>query len=76
MVDYRLFINNGVDAFNTTGKTLSIEEQPKTVSVDFLAEGNEDGEWEAHERELNMAPWGCPFFLNNEIVTGCKSNRG
>ena len=30
MVDYRLFINNGVDAFNTTGKTLSIEEQPKT----------------------------------------------
>ena len=38
MVDYRLFINNGVDAFNTTGKTLSIEEQPKTVSVDFLAD--------------------------------------
>ena len=38
MVDYRLFINNGVDAFNTVGKTLSIEEQPKTVSVDFLAD--------------------------------------
>ena len=24
MVDYRLFINNGVDAFNTTGKTLAM----------------------------------------------------
>ncbi len=37
-VDYRIFINNGVDAFNTTGKTLSVEEQPKSVSVDFLAD--------------------------------------
>lgn len=37
-VDYKIFINNGVDAFNTTGKTLSVEEQPKTVSVDFLAD--------------------------------------
>lgn len=37
-VDYKIFINNGVDAFNTTGKTLSVEEQPKSVSVDFLAD--------------------------------------
>ena len=37
-IDYRLFINNGNEAFGTTGKTLSIEEQPKTVSVDFLAD--------------------------------------
>ena len=38
MVDYKLFINNGVDAFGTTGKTLSVEEQPRTISVDFLAD--------------------------------------
>lgn len=38
MVDYKLFINNGIDAFGTSGKTLSIEEQPRTISVDFLAD--------------------------------------
>lgn len=38
MVEYKLFINNGNEAFGTTGKTLSIEEQPKTVSVDFIAD--------------------------------------
>ena len=38
MLDYKLFINNGNEAFGTTGKTLSIEEKPKTVSVDFIAD--------------------------------------
>lgn len=38
MVDYKIFINNGNEAFGTTGKTISIEETPKTVSVDFLAD--------------------------------------
>ncbi len=38
MIDYKLFINNGNEAFGTTGKTLSIEEQPRTISVDFLAD--------------------------------------
>lgn len=38
MVDYKIFINNGNEAFGTSGKTLSIEEQPRTISEDFLAE--------------------------------------
>ena len=38
MIDYRIFINNGNEGFGTTGKTLSIEEKPRTVSVDFLAD--------------------------------------
>ena len=38
MVDYKIFVNNGNEAFRTTGKTLSVEEQPRTISVDFLAE--------------------------------------
>lgn len=38
MVDYKIFINNGNEAFGTTGKTISIEEQPRTISDDFLAE--------------------------------------
>ena len=38
MIDYKIFVNNGNEAFGTTGKTLSIEEQPRTISEDFLAE--------------------------------------
>lgn len=38
MIDYKIFINNGNEAFGTTGKTISIEEQPRTISVDFLAD--------------------------------------
>lgn len=38
MIDYRIFLNNGVEAFGTTGTTLSIEETPRTISDDFLAE--------------------------------------
>lgn len=38
MIDYKIFVNNGNEAFGTSGKTLSIEEQPRTVSVDFLAD--------------------------------------
>lgn len=38
MIDYKIFINNDNEAFGTTGKTISIEEQPRTVSVDFLAD--------------------------------------
>ena len=38
MVEYNVFINNGNEAFGTTGKTLSVEEKPRTVSVDFLAD--------------------------------------
>ena len=38
MVEYKIIINNGNEAFGTTGKTLSVEEKPRTVSVDFLAD--------------------------------------
>ena len=38
MIDYKIFVNNGNEAFGTTGKTLSVEEQPRTISEDFLAE--------------------------------------
>lgn len=38
MVEYKIFVNQGVEAFGTTGKTLSIEECPRTISTEFLAE--------------------------------------
>ena len=38
MVDYKVFVNQGVEAFGTSGKTLSVEEQPRTISEDFLAD--------------------------------------
>ena len=38
MVEYDIHVNNGVEAFGTTGKTLSAEEKPRTISIDFLAE--------------------------------------
>lgn len=38
MIDYKIYVNNGNEGFGTTGKTLSIEEKPRTISVDFLAD--------------------------------------
>ena len=38
MVDFNIFINNGNEAFGTTGKTITVNEQPKDVSLDFVAE--------------------------------------
>lgn len=38
MVDVIISINNGNEAFGTSGKTLTVNEQPKEVSLDFVAE--------------------------------------
>lgn len=38
MVDVIISINNGNEAFGTTGKTLTVNEQSKEVSLDFVAE--------------------------------------
>ena len=38
MIDYRIFINNGNENLGSAGKTISIEEKPRTISVDFLAD--------------------------------------
>lgn len=38
MIDVVISINNGNEAFGTTGKTLTVNERPKEVSLDFVAE--------------------------------------
>jgi hypothetical protein len=38
MVDIQISINNGNEAFGTTCKTITVNEQPKSVSLDFVAE--------------------------------------
>lgn len=38
MVDIQISINNGNEAFGVTGKTITVNEQPKSVSLDFVAE--------------------------------------
>ena len=38
MVDIIISINNGNEAFGITGKTLTVNEQPKNLSLDFVAE--------------------------------------
>lgn len=38
MIEYNLQINNGNEAFGTSGKTITANEVVKTISVDFLAE--------------------------------------
>lgn len=38
MVDIQISINNGNEAFGTTGKTITVNEQPKSISLDFVAE--------------------------------------
>ena len=38
MIDINIFVNQGVEAFGTTGKTLTVNEQPKEVSLEFVAE--------------------------------------
>lgn len=38
MIDIQISINNGCEAFGTTGKTITVNEQPKSVSIDFVAE--------------------------------------
>lgn len=38
MIEYNLQINNGNEAFGTSGKTITANEVVKTISTDFLAE--------------------------------------
>lgn len=38
MVDYKIQVYNGNEAFGTTGRTIAIQEQPRTISQDFMAE--------------------------------------
>ena len=38
MIDINICINNGNEAFGTTGKTITVNEQPKNISLDFVAE--------------------------------------
>lgn len=38
MIDVVISVNNGNEAFGTTGKTLTVNERPKEVSLDFVAE--------------------------------------
>jgi hypothetical protein len=38
MIDINIFVNQGVEAFGTTGRTLTVNELPKEVSLDFVAE--------------------------------------
>ena len=38
MIDVQISINNGNEAFGTSGKTITVNEQPKEVSLDFVAE--------------------------------------
>ena len=38
MVDIQISVNNGNEAFGTTGKTLTVNEQPKNISLQFVAE--------------------------------------
>ena len=38
MIDIQISVNNGNEAFGTTGKTLTVNEQPKNISLQFVAE--------------------------------------
>lgn len=38
MIDINIYVNQGVEAFGTTGRTLTVNEQPKEVSLEFVAE--------------------------------------
>ena len=38
MIDIQISINNGNEAFGTSGKTITVNEQPKSISLDFVAE--------------------------------------
>ena len=38
MVDIQISVNNGNEAFGTTGKTITVNEQPKNISLQFVAE--------------------------------------
>ena len=38
MVDVIISVNNGNEAFGTSGKTLTVNERPKDISLDFVAE--------------------------------------
>jgi len=38
MIDIQISINNGNEAFGTTGKTITVNEQPKSISLGFVAE--------------------------------------
>lgn len=38
MVDINIFINNGNEAFGTSGKTITVNEEPKNISLTFVAE--------------------------------------
>lgn len=38
MIDINIYVNNGNENLGTTGKTLTVNELPKEVSLDFVAE--------------------------------------
>lgn len=38
MVDINIFINNGNENLGTTGKTITVNEEPKNISLQFVAE--------------------------------------
>ena len=38
MIDINIYVNNGNENLGTTGKTLTVNEQPKEVSLEFVAE--------------------------------------
>ena len=38
MIDYKVYVNNGVEAFGTEGKTITVNEDVRTIGGKFLAE--------------------------------------
>ncbi len=38
MIDIQISVNNGNEAFGTTAKTITVNEQPKNISLQFVAE--------------------------------------
>ena len=38
MLEYNIQVNNGNEALGTTGKTLTVNEAPRLVSLDFLVQ--------------------------------------
>jgi len=38
MVDVNIYINNGNEVFGTNGKTITVDEDPKNISLEFVSE--------------------------------------
>ena len=65
MVDVIISINNGNEAFGTTGKTLTVNERPKEVSLDFVAE-------ELHHKLRNFEKEDIQQVLSGFIEVGAR----